>query len=130
MSATKILWGQVLIVGLIALGFVWAATEWTAWRLAFQPELTVGETGLVPAGPQSLGDADVRGSGDVRHGASFMRSTRPSRPLKCSIRYVTNRHRRKHSERDARLLGDEPVRDVASYARSPPGSPRVGRGNE
>ncbi|WP_332764506.1 conjugal transfer protein TraG [Phenylobacterium sp.] len=39
MSATKILWGQVLIVGLIALGFVWAATEWTAWRLAFQPEL-------------------------------------------------------------------------------------------
>ncbi len=39
MSATRILWGQILIVGLIALGFVWAATEWTAWRLAFQPEL-------------------------------------------------------------------------------------------
>ena len=39
MSATKILWGQILIIGLIALGFVWAATEWTAWRLAFQPGL-------------------------------------------------------------------------------------------
>jgi type IV secretion system protein VirD4 len=39
MSATRILWGQVLVVGLIALGFVWAATEWTAWRLAFQSEL-------------------------------------------------------------------------------------------
>jgi type IV secretion system protein VirD4 len=39
MSATKILWGQVLLVSLVILGFIWAATEWTAWRLAFQPEL-------------------------------------------------------------------------------------------
>ena len=39
MSATKILWGQVLAVGAAILLFVWAATEWTAWRLAFQPEL-------------------------------------------------------------------------------------------
>jgi type IV secretion system protein VirD4 len=39
MSATKILWGQILLVGLIALTFVWAATQWTAWRLGFQPEL-------------------------------------------------------------------------------------------
>ena len=37
--ATKILWGQILIVGLVALLFVWAATQWTAWRLGFQPEL-------------------------------------------------------------------------------------------
>lgn len=39
MSATKVLWGQVPIVGLIVLASVWSATEWTAWRLAFQPEL-------------------------------------------------------------------------------------------
>ncbi len=39
MSATKILWGQVLLVGAVVLGFVWFATEWTAWRLAFQPGL-------------------------------------------------------------------------------------------
>jgi len=39
MSATKILWGQVLAVCSVVLAFVWAATEWTAWRLAFQPEL-------------------------------------------------------------------------------------------
>ena len=39
MSASKILWGQVLIVGLVVLVAVWTATEWTAWRLAFQPEL-------------------------------------------------------------------------------------------
>ncbi len=39
MNATKILWGQVLAVGAVTLVFVWAATEWTAWRLAFQPEL-------------------------------------------------------------------------------------------
>ena len=38
-SATTILWGQILIVGLVALLFVWAATQWTAWRLGFQPEL-------------------------------------------------------------------------------------------
>ena len=37
--ATTILWGQILIVGLVALFFVWSATQWTAWRLGFQPEL-------------------------------------------------------------------------------------------
>ena len=37
--ATTILWGQILVVGLVALLFVWAATQWTAWRLGFQPEL-------------------------------------------------------------------------------------------
>lgn len=39
MYATKILWGHVFAVGATALLFVWAATEWTAYRLAFQPEL-------------------------------------------------------------------------------------------
>ena len=39
MSATKILWGQLIIVGLIVLAFVWAATQWTAWRLGYQPQL-------------------------------------------------------------------------------------------
>ncbi|MES2897442.1 MAG: conjugal transfer protein TraG [Pseudomonadota bacterium] len=39
MSATKILWGQLLLVGLIVLAGVWGATEWTAWRLGFQPGL-------------------------------------------------------------------------------------------
>ncbi|MBB6305042.1 conjugal transfer protein TraG [Rhizobium leucaenae] len=39
MSATKILWGQVITVFLIVLMTMWIATEWTAWRLGFQPEL-------------------------------------------------------------------------------------------
>ena len=39
MSATKILWGQLLFVSVVVLAFLWAATEWTAWRLAFQPQL-------------------------------------------------------------------------------------------
>src|SRR5438874_6021571 len=39
MSATKIIWHQVILVCLIALTFVWAATEWTACQLAFQPQL-------------------------------------------------------------------------------------------
>src|SRR3546814_5212274 len=39
MSATKILWGQIAVVFSIVLVTVWAATEWTAWRLGFQPQL-------------------------------------------------------------------------------------------
>jgi type IV secretion system protein VirD4 len=39
MSATKILWGQIITVFFIVLLTMWAATEWTAWRLGFQPEL-------------------------------------------------------------------------------------------
>jgi type IV secretion system protein VirD4 len=38
-TATKILWGQILIVFLIVLGLLWSATQWTAWRLGFQPQL-------------------------------------------------------------------------------------------
>src|SRR5579883_2981619 len=39
MNPTKILWLQILVVCSTVLGFIWAATEWTAWQLAFQPEL-------------------------------------------------------------------------------------------
>ena len=39
MNATKILWGQILLVSIVVLTFVWTATEWTAWRLGFQPQL-------------------------------------------------------------------------------------------
>ncbi|MBV9565756.1 MAG: conjugal transfer protein TraG, partial [Bradyrhizobium sp.] len=39
MSATRILWDQIVAVCLIVLVALWGATEWTAWRLAFQPGL-------------------------------------------------------------------------------------------
>jgi type IV secretion system protein VirD4 len=39
MNATKILWGQIILVGVVVLVFVWTATEWTAWRLGYQPQL-------------------------------------------------------------------------------------------
>ena len=39
MSATKILWGQIIAVFLIVLAGVWGATQWTAAALAYQPEL-------------------------------------------------------------------------------------------
>ncbi|URW75876.1 conjugal transfer protein TraG [Sphingomonas donggukensis] len=39
MSGTKIFWGQVTLVLLVALAFLWGATEWTAWRLGFQSQL-------------------------------------------------------------------------------------------
>jgi type IV secretory pathway TraG/TraD family ATPase VirD4 len=39
MSAVKILWGQVLLVSALVLAFIWAATEWTAWKLGFQSKI-------------------------------------------------------------------------------------------
>lgn len=39
MSATRVLWGQIITVFLIVLMTVWSATQWTAWRLGFQPQL-------------------------------------------------------------------------------------------
>ena len=39
MSGSRVLWGRVIIVFAIILMAFWAATEWTAWRLGFQPEL-------------------------------------------------------------------------------------------
>ncbi|MDP3676279.1 MAG: conjugal transfer protein TraG [Novosphingobium sp.] len=39
MTAARILWGQVLAVASIILTSVWAATQWTASALGFQPEL-------------------------------------------------------------------------------------------
>ena len=39
MSATKILWGQIITVFLIILVTTWAATQYVAWELGFQAQL-------------------------------------------------------------------------------------------
>ncbi|MFS8037396.1 conjugal transfer protein TraG [Xanthobacter sp. AM11] len=39
MSATKILWGQILTVFLIVLATTWGATEYVVWKLGFQAQL-------------------------------------------------------------------------------------------
>ncbi|WP_439500428.1 conjugal transfer protein TraG [Aminobacter ciceronei] len=39
MRGGRILWGQIAVVLTIVLITTWAATEWTAWRLGFQPQL-------------------------------------------------------------------------------------------
>ena len=39
MTATKILWGQILTVFAIVVATTWGATQWTAWRLGFQAQL-------------------------------------------------------------------------------------------
>ena len=39
MTATKILWGQILTGFAIVLITTWSATQWTAWRLGFQAQL-------------------------------------------------------------------------------------------
>ncbi|WP_434733087.1 conjugal transfer protein TraG [Rhizobium sp. YTUHZ044] len=39
MPATRVLWSQILAVLLIVIIMIWAATQWSAWRLGFQPQL-------------------------------------------------------------------------------------------
>ncbi|MET3354282.1 UNVERIFIED_ORG: type IV secretion system protein VirD4 [Xanthobacter viscosus] len=39
MSATKILWGQIIVVFLIVLATTWGATQYVAWQLGFQAQL-------------------------------------------------------------------------------------------
>ena len=39
MSATRVLWGQIIVVFMTVLVAVWGATQWTAWRLGFQAQL-------------------------------------------------------------------------------------------
>ncbi|CAP56860.1 conjugal transfer protein TraG [Gluconacetobacter diazotrophicus] len=39
MSGSRILWGQLCLCFLIVVVAWWTATQWVAWRLAFQPEL-------------------------------------------------------------------------------------------
>ncbi|MEX0852232.1 MAG: conjugal transfer protein TraG [Bauldia sp.] len=39
MAGTRILCGQIAVVTLIVVTAVWAATQWTAWQLGFQPQL-------------------------------------------------------------------------------------------
>jgi GAF domain-containing protein len=51
MSATRILWGQIACVLTIVLITTWAATQWTAWRLGYQPQLGHPLFELVPGVP-------------------------------------------------------------------------------
>jgi type IV secretion system protein VirD4 len=51
MSATKILWGQIIVVFAIVLVTIWAATQWVAWKLGYQPQLGQPWFELVPGVP-------------------------------------------------------------------------------
>jgi type IV secretion system protein VirD4 len=44
--ATRILWGQIIIVTAVALLFVWTTTQWVAFRLGYQSELGTPMTEL------------------------------------------------------------------------------------
>jgi type IV secretion system protein VirD4 len=39
LTATKILWGQILIIFMVVFATLWIATEWTAWQFGFQSQL-------------------------------------------------------------------------------------------
>ncbi len=51
MSATRILWGQIIVVFTIVLVTMWAATQWVAWKLGYQPQLGQPWFELVPGVP-------------------------------------------------------------------------------
>jgi type IV secretory pathway TraG/TraD family ATPase VirD4 len=51
MSATRILWGQIAVVLTIVLITTWVATQWTAWRLGYQPQLGAPWFELLPGFP-------------------------------------------------------------------------------
>ena len=55
MSATKILWGQIIIVSVIVVATIWGATQWVTWRLAYQPQLgrPFAEIATLPLYPPS-----------------------------------------------------------------------------
>jgi type IV secretion system protein VirD4 len=40
MSATKVLWGQIVVVFAIVLVTMWAATQWVAWKLGYQQQFS------------------------------------------------------------------------------------------
>ncbi len=46
MRGGRILWGQITVVFTIVLVITWAATQWTAFRLGFQPQLGTPWFGL------------------------------------------------------------------------------------
>src|SRR3984957_13561348 len=54
MSATKILWGQIIVVSLVVLITMWAATRWVAWNLGYQPQLGQPWFELLPGVPAYL----------------------------------------------------------------------------
>jgi type IV secretion system protein VirD4 len=54
MSATKILWGQIIVVFAIVLLTLWVATQWVAWKLGYQPQLGRPWFELVPGVPVYL----------------------------------------------------------------------------
>ena len=39
MSASRVMWKQIVVVFAIVLLAVWIATQWIAWRLGFQAQL-------------------------------------------------------------------------------------------
>jgi type IV secretion system protein VirD4 len=51
MSGNRILWGQITLVLAVVLATTWTATQWTAWRLGFQPQLGQPWFGLAQSIP-------------------------------------------------------------------------------
>ncbi|UQV19874.1 conjugal transfer protein TraG [Brevundimonas albigilva] len=129
MSAGKILWGQIgLVFGLILTG-VWGATQWTAWRLAYQPAL--GAPWFEVAGhpvyaPPSLflwwfsyeayaprifleGGAIAAGSGLAAIAASIALAVWRSREAASATTYGTARWGDVRDAKAAGLLGEDGV---------------------
>ncbi|WOK36151.1 conjugal transfer protein TraG [Sphingomonas sp. C3-2] len=129
MSATKILWGQILAVFTIVLLSVWSATQWTAAALAHQPQLgspwfTIGDWPVYP--PPAFfwwwfsfdayaPDIFVRGAyiavsgGFISIAVAIGMSVWRARELKNAETYGSARWATENEARTAGLLGDDGV---------------------
>ena len=58
MSGNRILWGQITLVLAVVLATTWTATQWTAWRLGFQPQLGQPWFELAQGTPAELSNSD------------------------------------------------------------------------
>lgn len=129
MSAGRILWGQIgLVFGLILTG-VWGATQWTAWRLAYQPALGAPwfeVSGHPVYAPPSLflwwfsyeayapqifleGGAIAAGSGLAAIAASIALAVWRSREAASATTYGTARWGEVRDAKAAGLLGEDGV---------------------
>ncbi|PRD43073.1 conjugal transfer protein TraG [Phyllobacterium phragmitis] len=129
MSASRIMWGQIIVVFSIVLIAVWSATQWTAWRLGFQAQLGqpwLEIVGLPVYPPPAFfwwwyfydayaphifyeGAAIAASGGLVAIAAAILMSIYRAREAKDVRTFGSARWAERQEIRDAGLLGDDGI---------------------
>ncbi|MGR7995778.1 conjugal transfer protein TraG [Xanthobacter sp. ZOL 2024] len=129
MSATRILWGQIIVVFLIVLATTWGATQYVAWQLGFQAQLgppwfhLVGMPVYVPPAffawwfsydayaPEILGKGALiaASGGFIAIAAAIAMSVWRAREAKAVATYGSARWAEPHEVKAAGLIGPDGV---------------------